>query len=80
MSKRTIIISVIAVLAFVAALFSLWFEYRSRIAEAEAIINNEPEPEPIKKAPKEPKEPKVVNLIPDHPSNIKDAEPGIKTE
>jgi hypothetical protein len=53
MSKRTIIISILAVLCFVAALFSLTFDYKSIVNEAQAIINGEPEPEPVKRAKKE---------------------------
>lgn len=58
MNKRTIIIAIVAVLAFAAALFSLWFEYKSTIAEAKAIIDGIEPDEPVKRVYKtrEPKQ------------------------
>jgi len=57
MSKRTIIISVVAVICFVAALFSLFLEKQAEINGLQNIIDG-PEEEPILKVVKK-KEPKA---------------------
>lgn len=44
MSKRTIIIGVVAVLAIIAALLSMYFEYKGTIDEANKILSGESEP------------------------------------
>jgi len=46
MSKRTIIILIVAVVLLAAAFLSLWWEYRSIIAEAKTIIEGEEYEEP----------------------------------
>jgi uncharacterized protein YxeA len=63
MSKRTIIIGVVAMLAIIAALLSMYFEYKSTIDEANRIINGETEPEP-KPKPTKVKAVKVENIEP----------------
>ena len=71
MSKRTIIIGVIAILAFIVCIASLYFENRKTVDEAERIINGDDLP-PLK--PTKEKTVKAQTLTVIEPEKMNDNE------
>lgn len=74
MSKRTIIIGVIAILSVVAVVLSMYFEYKKTIDEANRILSGETETET------KPKPAKVKPAKVEPVETVKDEENGNGTE
>ena len=54
MSKRSIILSVLTIVVFVAAIFSVYLEKKTIVVDSETDFEPEPTPEPIPEPTKKP--------------------------